>query len=240
MPVLFIPTPTPTPVPLTGKQVTDVIDAIDRTANTFQDFTIGLAALFILGLFLIMIIVYLYSNRNASKGAQEMMTTFAQAMGTTLKERDERIDALESEKAKREDKYNEGVMFIGDGLNRIADVVTLLQKHESERDRVLSDATSAMTAIVTVGSKPLQQVVKDMSALQKQNADIQTAVSKLYDRFLLVFPAEEVHIDQVREALIKTVNTVCEMKKHDTGELPPLKDIVKDTPAESAGLGEVA
>src|SRR3990167_5584095 len=132
--ILFLPTPTPTPVPLTGKQVTDVIDAIDRTANTFQDFTIGLAALFILGLFLIMIIVYLYSNRNASKGAQEMMTTFAEAMGTTLKEREERIDALEKRDEKRDGQYIESLSAIGAGLNRLADISDFQRKDAEARD----------------------------------------------------------------------------------------------------------
>ena len=217
--ILFLPTPTPTPLPLTGKQVTDVIDAIDKTANTFQDFTIGLAALFVIAILGIAIIVYLYVNRNASKGAQELMTTFATAMGSTVKERDERIDDLEKRDEKRDGQYIESLSAIAAGLNRLADISDHLRKNEENRDRVLSDATSAMTAIVTVGSKPLQQVVHDMSALQKQNAEIQTAVSKLYDRFLVVFPAEKVNIEQVREVLIDTVNSVCEQKKHDTNEI---------------------
>lgn len=222
--ILFLPTPTPTPVAFTGKQVTDVIDAIDRTASTFQDFTIGLAALFVIAIFGIAIIAYFYFNRNASKGAQEMMTTFATTMGGTIKERDERIEALEKRDEKRDAQYIESLSAIGAGLNRLADISEHQRKNEEHRDRILSDATSAISTIVTVGSKPLQQVAQDVSKSQQQIGELQAAVSRLYDRFMLVFPTEKPNIEIVREVLIETVNKVCEQKKHDTGEIVPLKD----------------
>lgn len=220
-----IPTPSPTPVAITGEEVTDVIDAINSTANTFQDFTIGLAALFILGLFLIMVIVYLYSNRNASKGATEMLTTFANAMGGTLKERDERIDKLEDNQTQRDEKYIESFTAFSDAVNRIADVVTHYQRHETEHDRVLSDATSVMTAIATVGSKPLQQVVKDVGEVRNTNEEIHLVVSAIFDRFLKVFPTEsdmEKRINELERAIIQSVATVSEAKKHETGEIAPV------------------
>lgn len=232
-----IPTPSPTPLALTGEEVTGVIDAINSTANTFQDFTIGLAALFVFAIFGLALIAYFYFNRNASKGAQELMTTFAQAMGKTMQEKDERIETLENDSAKRDEKYIESFTAFSDAVNRIADVVTHFQKRETEHDRVLSDATSVMTSIATVGSKPLQQVVRDVSALQDPVRDIHRMVSELYDRSLKVFPAPEPMIEQVRQVLIDAVNKACEEKKHDTGEVATITaDIVLHTDTDGGAL----
>lgn len=220
-----IPDPSPTPLTLTGDEVNGVIDAFNSTASTFQDFTIGLAALFVFAIFGIALIAYFYFNRNASKGSQDLMTTFASAMGNTLKEREARIDALEDQQQQRDDKYIESLSAIGDGMNRIADVVTHFQKRESEHDRVLSDATSVMTAIATVGSKPLQQVVVDVGTLKDTSAEIHTVVTAIFDRFLKVFPTEnsmEKRINELERAIIESVATVSEAKKHETGELAPV------------------
>lgn len=241
--------PTPTPPAITGDEVTDVIDAINSTANTFQDFTIGLAALFILGLFLIMIIVYLYSNRNASKGAIDMMTTFANAMGGTLKERDERIDRMEDQGADRDGKYIESFQAFSDAMNRTADVLTILQRNEVGRDRLLSDAVSAITTLVTVGSKPLQEVVKDVGAVKDTNEEISTVVGKVYDILLLNFPAEEsleVRFETLKRAMIDAIEQACEKAKHDTSEvatitLPQAIDITLHSdpaPTDAAPGGE--
>jgi methyl-accepting chemotaxis protein len=220
-----IPNPSPTPLTLTGDEVNGVIDAINSTASTFQDFTIGLAALFVFAIFGIALIAYFYFNRNASKGAQDLMTTFASAMGSTMKEKDERIDALEKAGTERDEKFIESLSAIGDGMNRIADVVTLMQKTQDGKDRVLSDAVSTMTTLVTVGSKPLQQVVKDVSAIQSKSEEIHTVVSAIFDRFLKVFPTEsdmEKRITELEHAIIQSVATVSEQKKHDTGEIAPI------------------
>lgn len=236
--------PTPTAPAMTGDEVTDVIDAINSTANTFQDFTIGLAALFILGLFLIMIIVYLYSNRNASKGAIDMMATFANAMGGTLKERDERIDRMEDQGAVQDGKYIESFQAFSDAMNRTADVLTILQRNEVARDRVLSDAVSAITTLVTVGSKPLQEVVKDVGVVRSTNEEIHKVVSDIFNRFLTVFPSEssmEKRINELERAIIESVATVSEAKKHETGEIAPVLPteinvtLHTDTPAATEG-----
>ncbi len=242
------PFPTPTPLSLTGEEVSGVIDAINSTANTFQDFTIGLAALFVFAIFGFALIAYFYFNRNASKGAQELMATFANAMGSTLKERDDRINTLEDEQVKRDEKYIESFSAFSDAVNRIADVVTHYQRGEIDHDRVLSDATSVMTAIATVGSKPLQQVVKDVGeiaadieGLAQPTADIHRMVSAIYDRFLKVFPTDQTMVDQVRELLIDAVNQACDEKKHETGEiaavLPTQIDVTLHTVTDE---GEVA
>lgn len=242
-----IPTPSPTPLPLTGEEVTGVIDAINNTANTFQDFTTGLAALFVFAIFGLALIAYFYFNRNASKGAQEMMVVFSQAMGNTLKERESRIDALEDQQQKRDDKYIESLSAIGDGMNRIADVVTHFQKRETEHDRVLSDATSVMTAIATVGSKPLQQVVVDVGAIKDTSDEIHTVVTAIFDRFLKVFPTEnnmEKRINELERAIIESVATVSEAKKHETGELAPVLpteiNVTLHTDAPAASESEAA
>lgn len=220
-----IPDPSPTPLTMTGDEVNGVIDAINSTASTFQDFTIGLAALFVFAIFGIALIAYFYFNRNASKGAQDLMTTFASAMGSTMKEKDERIEALEKSGADRDEKFIESLSAIGDGMNRIADVVTLMQKTQDGKDRVLSDAVSTMTTLVTVGSKPLQQVVKDVGAIQNKSDEIHTVVTAIFDRFLTVFPTEnnmEKRINELERAIIESVATVSEAKKHETGELTPV------------------
>lgn len=224
--------PTPTPGTFTEGQVTDVIDAIDRTAGTFQEFTFGVAVLFVLALFALALIAYFYFNRNASRGAQQMLETFSAAMGKAVNERDERIDKLETEQATRDEKYIESLSAIGDGLHRIADITDLIRKNETGRDRILSDATSAMTAIVTTGSKPLQQVVKDVSGIQDTTKEIKQIVSQIYDRLLVIFPTQQPMIEQVRDMLIDTVKEVSEEKKHDTGEaevisLDPPADLPK-------------
>jgi hypothetical protein len=214
--------PTPTPVAYTGEQVTDVIDAIDRTANTFQDFTIGIAVLFVAALFALALIAFFYFNRNASKGAQDMMTTFAQAMGRELSEKTEQLDRLEEKQGERDEKYIESLAAIADSMNRIADVTDSMRRNESGRDRVLADATAAMTAIVTVGSKPLQQVVQDMGGLREADNDIKREISRIYDMLITRFPIELPVIDQIRDMVVEAAKEVAFEKKHDTGELPPI------------------
>jgi hypothetical protein len=240
-----IPTPSPTPLPLTGEEVTGVIDAINNTANTFQDFTTGLAALFVFAIFGLALIAYFYFNRNASKGAQEMMVVFSQAMGSTMKEKDERIDALEKSGTERDEKFIESLSAIGDGMNRIADVVTLMQKTQDGKDRVLSDAVSTMTTLVTVGSKPLQHVVTVVGEVKNTNEEIHKVVSAIFDRFLKVFPTEnnmEKRINELERAIIESVATVSEAKKHETGEIAPVLPteinvtLHTDAPPEAAEL----
>lgn len=162
-------------------------------------------------------------------------------------DRREQWQVQRQDDTQRDNRYIESFQAIGDGMNRIADVVTLLQKDGVTRDRITEDAVSAITAIVTVGSKPLQQVVKDVNALQQPTADIHRMVSAIYDRFLKVFPADETMIEQVRNVLIEAVNKACEEKKGDTGPLPPITmehnvHIVNDPPPDpgSADTGSEA
>lgn len=214
LPISQVATPTALP-PVSGNQYAETISA-------FSNLSIGMAALFVLALFGIGVIVYVYYNRNKGQGEQSLLITFSQAMGSTLKDREERIDKLEADQAKREERYNEGVMAVGDGMNRIADVMQLMQKDKAANDRVLADATSAITAIVTVGSKPLQQVVKDVGALQETSVDIQKVVGEFYKKFLLVFPSDEsldARFEALKQAMIKMIDDACEKAKHDTGDI---------------------
>lgn len=238
-------TPTPTPPAITGEEVTNVIDAINNTANTFQDFTTGLAALFVFAIFGLAMIAYFYFNRNASKGAQELMTTFAGAMGGTLKEREERIDKLEAQEVKREELQNEGMMAVGDGLNRIADLWTAQQKREVDSDRILSDAVSVMTAIATVGSKPLQKVVEDVGALQGTSLEINKVVGQVYEILLINFPLGETleeRFETLKQDMIVAVERACEKAKHDTSEVATvtLPTQIEVTMKPAADSGEVA
>ena len=124
-----------------------------------------------------------------------------------------RIDEIEEDRRKqwedqktadteRDNKYIESFQAFGDGMNRIADVITLIQKDKVESDRVLSDLTSGVTAIVTVGSKPLQQVVKD--------------VSGIFNRFEKVFPSDkpmDLMIAELQREIIDAINKSCEDRK---------------------------
>lgn len=201
----MIPTFAPTPPPVSSNQYAETI-------NAFANMSIGIAALFVLALFAIGLIAYFYTNRNKDQGTQAMLTTFSQAMGKTLAERDERIDSLEASEVKREQMQNEGLMAVGDGLNRIADLWTAQQKREGERDRILSDAASAMTAIVTTGSKPLQQVVKGVGDLQTTSEEIQKVVSQIFDRYMVNFPTQrpiDELFDHLKLAILDAIEKKC-------------------------------
>lgn len=229
--MIFPPTPTPTAPPISANQYTETI-------NAFANLSIGMAALFVLALFGISVIAYVYYNRNKGQGENAMLITFSQAMGSTLKERDERIDSLEAKEAKREEMQNEGLMAVGDGLNRIADLWTAQQKRETERDRILSDAASAMTAIVTTGSKPLQQVVKDMREIEETNRAIRDDVSKMFNRFMVIFPTDkpmEAAFEVLKAAILDALERACQEKAKVTQELPAVNIVnTVNTPAPDA------
>lgn len=222
-------TPTPPPVTMSGNQYAETISA-------FSNMSIGMAALFVLGLFVLAVIVYFYSNRNKGQGENTVLQTFAQAMGSTLKERDERIDTLEAGEAKREQMQNEGLMAVGDGLNRIADLWTAAQKREAERDRILSDLAMSTTAIATAGSKPLQQVVKDVGVIKDTSDEIQKVVKGLFDAYALNFPTKkpiDELFEELRKAILEAIEKKCEEKI--THELPAVNVVTVTTnaPAES-------
>lgn len=159
--------------------------------------------------------------------------TITDLLGTQIK----RVDVIEEDRRaqwesqkksdnERDSRYIETFQSVGDSMNRIADLWTAQQKHESERDRVLSDATSAMTAIVTVGSKPLQQVVKDMGILQTTSEEIQKAVAQIFDRYMLTFPTTrpiDDMFEQLKAAILTAIEKKCADEIHVT---PPATNVV--------------
>lgn len=175
------------------------------------------------------------SNRadEADKRTTQLEDRFSERLEDVIKERDTRISSLESANQELNRQHIEGLTHVGDGLNRIADIADLTRKNEEHRDRILSDAASAISAIVTVGSKPLQQVVKDMGELHKADDEIKQEVSKIYDMLMLRFPVEQPMIDQIRDMVISTVKEVANEKKESTGELPSIDVVLKKTGTES-------
>ncbi len=211
----------PTPVP--PGQVTDIVNAFEGATSTFQNFSFGMAALFILALFIMLLILYVYSNRNQGVGTITLMKTFSESMGGTLKERDERIEELETDQAARDEKYIESLSAISAADNRIADTVDLMRKNEERRDRILSDNTSAIAAIVTVGSKPLQQVVKDMGHVMALVETINKR-TETWDEIIQTIPELRRELNAGLDALLK------EAAKHSTRPLPAVN--VVDVPPE--------
>lgn len=184
-------------------------------------------------------------------------TTITELLGTQIK----RVDVIEEDRRaqweaqkqadnERDNRYIETFQSVGDSMNRIADLWTVQQKSENERDRVLSDATSAMTAIVTVGSKPLQQVVKDVGALQETSEEIQKAVSQIFDRYALNFPTQrpiDELFEQLKSAILEAIEKKCGDQIRPAQELPAttITNIVNAAPAgdkaaDGDGLQEVA
>jgi hypothetical protein len=136
-----------------------------------------------------------------------------------------RAESQEKKENERDAKYIESFQALSDASNRTADILELMQKGDAARDRVTSDAVSAITTLVTVGSKPLQQVVVNVGSIKDKTEEIHTVVSAIFDRFLKVFPTEsdmEKRITELEHAIIQSVATVSEQKKHDTGEIAPI------------------
>jgi hypothetical protein len=211
-----------TPTPLPPGQITDVVNAFEGATSAFQDFSLGMAALFILALFIMLLIIYVYSNRNSGVGTITLMKTFSEAMGGTLKERDERIDELETTQGERDEKYIESLAALSAASNRIADTFDLMHKSNESRDRVLSDLTSATTTLVTVGSKPLQQVIKEMGHVMELVEAINKRTSDWND-IIQQIPLIRKELNDGLDALMK------EAAKRSTKPIP----IITDTPASS-------
>ncbi len=183
------------------------------------------------------ILAYIVINMQRDNAKQsERRDKHEDALTTALVVERQRIDAIEDDRreqwesqkkndSERDNRYIESFQAIGDGMNRIADVVTLLQKDGAARDRITDDAVSAITTLVTVGSKPLQHVVTTVGDIKSKNDEIHTVVSAIFDRFLKVFPAGndmEKRITELEHAIIQSVATVSEAKKHETGEIAPV------------------
>jgi hypothetical protein len=155
---------------------------------------------------------------------------------------DDRRDQWETHARKevdRDNRYIESFQAFGDATNRTADILALMRTDAVARDRVAADAVSAITTLVTVGSKPLQEVIKDVGAVKDTSADVHKMVSAIYDRFLRVFPTDQTVIDQIHEILIEAVNKACEEKKLDSQEVQTIKAEVTivqaDTPPAATG-----
>jgi ABC-type protease/lipase transport system fused ATPase/permease subunit len=156
-----------------------------------------------------------------------------------------RIDDIEDDRRKqwetqkqsdseRDNRYIETFQSVGDSMNRIADLWTAQQKREGDRDRILSDAASAMTSIVTVGSKPLQQVVKDVGALQDTSEDIQKVVGQIFNKAWVVFPTDkpiDTFFEELKRAIIEELEKICAEKVRATQETPAVNVVTINTGA---------
>jgi len=166
-------------------------------------------------------------------------TTITELLGTQIK----RVDAIEEDRhvqwqaqkqadKDRDDRYIETFQSVGDSMNRIADLWTAQQKREGDRDRIISDAASAMTSIVTVGSKPLQQVVKDVGALQDTSEDIQKVVGQIFNKAWVVFPTDkpiDTFFEELKRAIIEALDKACAEKVRATQETPAVNVVNVNT-----------
>lgn len=214
-----------------GMILMQVAPAVSSPPTNFTDWL--LQALPNVPIYVILAYIVINMQRDNAKQS-ERRDKHENDLTTALVVERQRIDAIEEDRREqwdtqarkevdRDNRYIESFQAFGDATNRTADILSLMRTDAVAKDRVLSDAVSSITTLVTVGSKPLRDVGIDVGKVKDTNEEISTVVGKVYEILLVNFPSGEsleVRFETLKKAMIEAIEQACEKAKHDTSEVP--------------------
>lgn len=193
--------------------------------TTIRDLGIAMLALVVLGL---AIVGYILDQRNKSRTANAENKVFSDIVTSLSKIiEDYKTMVADSESARKTEKEQstEALIPIGDGMNRLADILSEMKKQAAfaneqnmKSNMLLGKLSNAYETMSTEGSPILQQVLTGVNTLTTEIRDMKAS----YDEFMKLAKA----FTEAKEA--------CEERAADTGKLP----VISQLPPEIAQEGE--
>jgi len=204
---------------------------------TIRDLGIAMLALVVLGL---AIVGYIIDQRNKGRSAtaeNKVVSDMVSALSKVVEDYKGMVTAGEVVREHDKQQSIESLVPIGEGLNRLADILDALKKQfahsndqEVKREVLLQQVAKDVTVVRIEGPEPLREVKEMVTSIQQITATMNESVNHIVGR------QDEIKsiVDEMAkaiDAMTKARETVVQ-KAGDTGELPAIVEPLDALPPE--------
>jgi hypothetical protein len=219
---------TPTPAPVAPRTE---LEAGLEAMRTFRDFTMPMAILFVVGLSILVVGLFIYLNRNRGKEFRDIISTLTDVI------RDERAEKISIREDANEhyQRMADGLIPIGDALNRTADNGETLSKllqnmitAEANQNTLMTEIKQQLDRFDTEGTTPLKALAADVKVVLDYIKTLDTPPGNWATIFATV-PEIRSALKQMNERLDEVLSKAREDKRRSSQQLPAVQVAVGES-----------